>query len=118
MKIMMKCGHSANAKINVNGEYVQGCTFCSETEPAMKMPDLTNRIASCSMCNNKQPSTNYVNLAFFEFKGEGSSKGKIACKNCNYYESAHGLSHVPCKEFTPKGAFEFDEYYCGCRGWD
>lgn len=27
-------------------------------------------------------------------------------------------SPMKCTTFTPKGAQEFDRYYCGCHGWD
>jgi hypothetical protein len=27
-------------------------------------------------------------------------------------------SPTKCKQFTPHGAYEFDEYYCGCHGWN
>jgi hypothetical protein len=76
------------------------------------------RMAKCSYgCSPVVPS--HEGLPFFEFKGEGSRKAEIQCKNCPYYETAHGKDHKQvCYNFVPHGAFEFDSYYCGCCGWD
>ena len=75
------------------------------------------RLARC-YCGKTMPSS--PSLAFFEFRGEGSMEATEHCK-CGYHRIAHEPDHarrVPCREFTPKGAQQFDMYYCGCRGWD
>lgn len=75
------------------------------------------RMAKCAYGCNPVPS--HQGLPFFEFKGEDSKEAKIVCKNCRYYDVAHGKGHKQvCENFVPHGTFEFDSYYCGCRGWD
>lgn len=118
--MMMKCGHAKNALIwnKEKQVYEDGCTFCGTTEPAEELPmGIEKREAKCS-CGRKEPSMKFQNLAFFQFKGEGSKEANNTCKNCKYYKMAHDNNRVPCKSFEPHGAFEFDEYYCGCRGWE
>ena len=81
-------------------------------------PNLSGRFAQCSYgCDHSVPS--HAGLPFFEYTGDGSRRAIIECKNCPYYEEAHGKGHKQvCKNFEPHGAFEFDSYYCGCYGWD
>lgn len=55
---------------------------------------LNEREAQCPYCKTVRPSVNYEQLAFFEYRGEGSD---------------HALMY---------GAHEYDSYYCGCWGWD
>ncbi len=111
--MMMKCGHAKNAIING----VPGCCFCSCTESDEAPPALETRMAKCS-CGHTVPSDPSGKLAFFQFKGEGSKEASNTCKNCKYYKVAHDNNRVPCKSFEPHGAFEFDEFYCGCHGWE
>lgn len=81
------------------------------------MENLKGRMAKCYDGCALVPS--HAGLPFFEFRGEGSEQAKITCKNCPYYETAHGKGHSHvCNNFIPRGAFEFDSFYCGCRGWD
>ena len=78
---------------------------------------LTGRMAKCSYGCSIVPS--HEGLPFFTFKGEGSEDAQRCCKNCPYHNVAHGKGHGDvCNNFEPKGAFEFDQFYCGCRGWD
>ena len=61
------------------------------------------------------------NLPFFKFRGEGSEASAKHCKSCGYYKEAHteNVRHpVTDHEFEARGAFEFDEFYCGHHGWD
>lgn len=86
-----------------------------------------------AICTCKRVVPSGPSLAFFEFTGEGSERARTSCKNCGYSECAHSAEHmarnVPsnrktvieqgkCHGFEPRGAFEYDFYYCGCRGWD
>lgn len=88
------------------------------------------RMARCAHCLRTQPSS--PSLAFFQDRSEGSELAAKTCK-CGYYKVAHtkeGMANnVPsnrltvieqgkCTGFEPHGAWEFDGYYCGCRGWD
>lgn len=87
------------------------------------------RMARCS-CGRTEPSS--PSLAFFQDRSEGSALATDHCK-CGYTLSAHTVegmaNNVPsnrrtvieqgkCTGFVPRGAHEFDSYYCGCRGWD
>lgn len=117
--VMMGCGHAANA-VNDKGEH--SCVICVGIHPGaeivVKAPDLTKRKAKCS-CGKIVKSD--VKLAFFEYLGEGSQASINICKHCHYHYTAHtGKSNNPyiCKNFESQGALEFDNYYCGCRGWD
>ena len=82
--------------------------------------NLDGRQAKCD-CGKLAPSS--PALAFFEFQGEGSERALKTCKHCHYFEVAHRPeiqrqhAHV-CDHFEAVGAFEFDRWYCGCRGWD
>ena len=121
--IMMACGHTNNASAKRPDGNIPACAICGTTEVVAEMPNLEGREAICS-CGSKVPST--MNLAFFEFKGEGSPRSLTTCADCSGAEVLHRefnpvtqrpgtkLDH----KFTPRGAFEFDSYYCGCYGWD
>jgi hypothetical protein len=86
------------------------------------------RMARCSQCGRIEPSIKWESLAFFEPRGEGTATAKDHCK-CGYYEVAHRfnpdsplnrnvVSEGLCAGFEPHGAYEYDTFYCGCRGWD
>lgn len=116
MKPMMICGCAANAIRKVGDEWVDCCTI-HDTIEQTTMPDLTGRMATCS-CGRKEPS-NPDKLAFFEYRGDGSRRAQDQC-TCGYTQAAHAKPHVQakCEGFTPRGPFQYDSYYCGCRGWD
>lgn len=105
--------------------------------------DLTGRTARCAYfggkakyartadgkCDSQQPSS--WELAFFEFKGEGSKDALESCGKCGFHQVAHTKEGVAgnvrpttviedgkCDGFVPKGPQEFDRFYCGCWGWD
>ena len=48
--------------------------------------NLQNRIARCD-CGREAPSS--TDLAFFEYRGEGSTAATSTCKVCRYHELAH-----------------------------
>lgn len=81
------------------------------------------RMAKCG-CGALRPSIDFKNLAFFEYRGKGSTAATESCKNCKYHQNAHRPevmaknTALKCTNFEPHGAFEFDVFYCGCRGWD
>lgn len=87
--------------------------------------DLTNRIAKCD-CGMEMPSS--TDLAFFEYRGEGSYIATHSCKVCRYQDLAHAraandpaathLRHILGHDFEPLGGLDVDIFYCGCRGWD
>ena len=86
-------------------------------------PKLVGRQARCSSCKTLVPSS--PDLAFFEFRGEGSRSAAEICGTCHFGHVAHNdkaanrrVNHKVCDNFKPIGAWEYDLFYCGCRGWD
>jgi hypothetical protein len=81
----------------------------------------SNREARC-YCGTTRPS-DPDSLAFFQYRGPGSSHATTTCK-CGYALEAHDKPHVQkqCaitgKGQTPRGPAPYDSFYCGCRGWD
>lgn len=61
-KVLMKCGHTANAETYDGRPY---CIICG-CEEIMPKPDLTKRKARCSFCG-KEVDSDY-NLPFFEYR--------------------------------------------------
>jgi hypothetical protein len=132
---VMKCGHAANA-VTQFGDPT--CVICigidSGASIVASQPDLTGRMMRC-YCT-KPPISSNRNEAFFEYRGPGSRHATDMCKNCRYAYSGHLLaseggvaSHKDhtncvagrrdhCFNFEPRGAHEFDSYYCGCGGGD
>lgn len=85
---------------------------------------MTTRIARCT-CGKTE--TSHSELPMFQFRGEGSRAATETCGECNYHPIAHErakdptqlhLKHIRGHEFSPAGSFDFDLFYCGCRGWD
>lgn len=129
---MLACGHAANAVCSAkNGiKYdppIPSCAICDCTEVSLDPPDLTHRLARC--CHNGTIKKSSNDLAFFEYLGPGSERALTLC-NCGFTKSAHDynwpsgnrVSKTPpqrmCDHFTAHGAWAYDSYYCGCRGWD
>lgn len=110
---MLKCGHAANAK---RGDGRPSCAICGCAEPA-DMPDLTGRQARCH-CGKVAPSDPNTQ-AFFEYCGEGSPASRL-CARCHFPETAHNNPRGAFEShaFNPRGACEFDTYYCGHAGWN
>lgn len=85
----------------------------------------TERYARCS-CGAIEPSS--PSLAFFEDRGEGSHAAVESCSNCGFFRVAHEqeatrtqrnvVTEGLCPGFEPRGAWEYDSYYCGHAGWD
>jgi hypothetical protein len=77
------------------------------------------RQARC-VCGRLEPSA--PTLAFFGDRSAGSDFATKTCRHCGYHAAAHGVTHyrtAACSTFEPRtDGFEYDEYYCGCRGWD
>lgn len=109
---MMTCGCAANA---TDGDGHPACAIHG-TITAAPPPTLTGRTALCPDCDKKVPSD--MRLPFFQFRGEGSSAAVDQCK-CGYYEIAHQEGRTRAGHpFEPHGAWDYDLYYCGCRGWN
>ena len=118
---MMKCGHAANS----THDEKPACAICAGISPGAYIvdetpPDLTGRIAKCPYtdCDSEKPSS--TNLAFFEYQGEGSHNAQC-CKNCGIRhpgEAAPDHAKHRCKGYDPRGDVGYDQYYCGCKGWN
>jgi hypothetical protein len=65
-KIMMKCGHVANAKHNGKPCCVLCCGIRDGWDQISENPDLTGRHAKCATCGQVKHSIE--NLAFFEYR--------------------------------------------------
>jgi len=84
-KPMMKCGHTANGKINGK----PCCLICygikdgaTEVAKESDLPNLEGRVAKCAYCENTQPSS--FKLAFFEYKSnEKYDKYYCGCRGWN-----------------------------------
>lgn len=114
---LMACGHVANGR-GPKGQPV--CVICfgltAGAETPIEVPSFEGRMAEC-VCGNRAPSS--LELAFFEFRGEGSPAASRC--TCGYGRQAHARERVArsCPTgYEPRGALETDSYYCGCRGWD
>lgn len=127
----MMCGHAANAVCNSKGgvKYdppIPSCAICSCTQQVDLPPELKERTAICCTEASIKPSS--FDLAFFEFRGE-FSPASTHC-TCGYHKAPHyydwpngdRVSKKPpkgmCDQYTPKGAWPHDHYYCGHAGWD
>ena len=112
----LACGCTANAHDGA-GNPVCGIHDCREVVHA---PNLRNRKARCPDCGSLVPSKR--TLAFFEYRGPGSPAAREMCI-CGYTRVAHreevwARNKLVCHNFEPRGAWDYDSYYCGCRGWD
>lgn len=107
---MLECGHAANAH---DSEGKPSCAICVGLHPGAKIvavnpPDLSTRRARC------------------DYFSKGTAKGRgLRCSNeCNY----GGNSETTCKceqpsssdlpFFKHRPSEPFDEFYCGCWGWN
>lgn len=126
---LMSCGCAGMAKHNDTHDGLEAGHPSCLTHMSAKAactpanaPNLEGRFAKCTSRCQLRPSS--VDLAFFEYLGPDSPASKQNCAQCGYYESAHrGDGDRPrnqnvCLIFRPHGTYEFDRYYCGCRGWD
>jgi hypothetical protein len=65
-----------------------------------------------------------TDLAFFQYLGPGG-KNEEQCAICGKFEEPHlrvtsiakGAKVIP-HDFVPREPLGWDDYYCGCRGWD
>lgn len=100
----MKCGHSANAyRVLKDGTRVHSCIICMCTDVANEQTDLTGRMAKCAYYGNpvgRNNETHYPNL----MKGKCCGSIVPSSPNLPFFKSE------PTKEY--------DEFYCGCYGWD
>lgn len=70
------------------------------------------RQAQCSYCKKVVESN--PNLPFFSDLGPGSPLAENLCVVC----SMHIRFHDDQKHPYQNGPAKYDDFYCGCRGWD
>lgn len=100
MKIMMACGHAANSVHHLDDGTVEpACFICSCFTLGFE-PDLTDRVARCG------------------YYGRNTHKNE--CPICTY----GGICRCERPSSTDLAFFgyhpdkPYDEFYCGCWGWD
>jgi hypothetical protein len=122
---MMACGCAANAKRKTDNGWIPTCAVHNTVEQVPDY-DLTGRQAICCGESSLRDS-DADKLAFFEYRGPGSKSSDLSC-TCGYAKMAHTsdkthvMKHCAKKNgvagFVARGPWEYDRYYCGCRGWD
>lgn len=90
MKVFLKCGHFANATDNEGNPACAIHAGITDTSVADKQPDLTGRKAKCTYKLGRSGKEDHAPV-----------------------ESSPDLAF-----FQYKPGEIFDEYYCGCWGWD
>lgn len=88
IKYLMACGHIAQAVDGKTGE--PGCVFCFPSPKSM----IVERV--------------------IENMTDGLEGRKAKCAWCN--KKTDSRWDLPFFEYKPDK--EYDEYYCGCGGWD
>lgn len=106
-KPMMKCGHAANATNSAGG---QTCVICvGLTNDAVSeddmfcQEDLVGRLARCSYFNSVSTGRNHES-------NYNCKRGEKCLCEVSSDTSLPFFSWTPLKDF--------DEFYCGCWGWD
>jgi hypothetical protein len=92
----MACGHSANAEqVLEDGTRIPACAICNCNKISEEQIDLTGRKARCGYYGKT-------------FKHRGRM---VTC-------SGEVDSKLSLAFFEHKPNQKYDEYYCGCLGWD
>lgn len=96
---MLRCGHSANA---VDEKGNPSCAICCTKEIDKNPPDLSARKARCTYFGSVPKGRNH--------ESNYDCKRGQACL-CERPSD----TNLPFFHYTSK---DFDEFYCGCWGWD
>ena len=105
---LMKCGcvaqgvRTASAGVK-HDPPLPICMIHDCLEVAESVPDLTGRTARCTYRSCKTYLAKYRDTHYGELRPDGRSYAPSAL-NLPFFK------HVP--------ASEYDEYFCGCMGWD
>lgn len=85
---------------------------------------LIGRKARCYCGKERDSIEAKEHEAFFEYRGPGMNNPPCSVGTCFYVESVHqeinphtGRPGVTDHAFVAR-EYEFDSFYCGCRGWD
>lgn len=106
---MMKCGHTANAyRVLPDGTRVHACVICSCTDIEKGKPNLVGRKARCTYFG--QPVGRH-NETYFPNLMTTNNYGKTCCGSMDD-------SNMELPFFMHRPEKEYDEFYCGCSGWD
>jgi len=103
---LMKCGHSANA---VTSDGKPCCAICFGISGGLNLivddnpPDLSKRKARCSYYGTRPTGRNHSSN-YGCHRGETCMCEQPSKTNLPFFE------HKPDKDY--------DEFYCGCWGWD
>jgi len=90
---MMSCGHAANSEgTPAGGTRGPACAICSEFVVAPAQPNLEGRAAKCAYDNPRSKKVH-------------TDRQRVP-------------SSLSLAFFSWQPDEEFDEYYCGCYGWD
>jgi len=106
-KPMMMCGHAANA---TTGDGKPSCVICAGLTPDALIvnetpPLFLGRMARCSYYNTLPKGRNHEGP-----ERDGCKKGNFClCEKPSNTNLAF-FQHNPTREY--------DEFYCGCYGWD
>ena len=108
MDVMMKCGCAAQgvrtATKGVKHEPpLPACLIHDCIEVADAAPNLDGRTARCTYRSCKTHLAKYRDTHYGELRADGRSYAPSALK-------------LPF--FQSKPTEEYDEYFCGCMGWD
>jgi hypothetical protein len=106
---VMKCGHVANSlgkPAHYVGEPIPACAICSCFEIAETQPDLSKRKARCS----------YYGQKLGRRGGCDHPKEVHSADNICWCEAESDNVRLLFFKHNPEK--EFDEFYCGCFGWD
>lgn len=103
---MLKCGHSANA---TDGNGKPCCAICAPNPSAYQIVgiDLTGRKARCSYYNKPYTTGN-----------RGGNECDTCSKQPDHRCHCERPSSTELAFFASHPDKEFDEFYCGCSGWD
>lgn len=76
--------------------------------------NLEGRYARCT-CGSTRPSE--PDMGYFEYRGDGSRAAIEYCAYCGHTEASHdsGMAFKDgyCGGFTPRGAMDYDSFFCG-----
>ena len=101
---ILTCGCAAQAwHVLKDGTRIASCIIHDCSTIAPESPDLSNRLARCSYYGKKPGRHNECNY------GHSRDSGPCMCE---------GMSSPGLPFFSYKKDKQFDEFYCGCHGWD
>ena len=104
---MMKCGHAANATTKRDGKDIQCCVICSGIRDGWDEIELeTNLNGRRARCSYYQK---HCRRGSCDYGGTSQADGICRCDT----SSSTGLPFFELKPNAP-----FDEFYCGCHGWN